>query len=182
MTTATRYMPSPTAPSPIPPPRAAADQLVRAHLRGVWRFLRLLGCAPFEADDLTQETFVVALQKDLGDRSSLQVASFLRRTARHLFLRSREQRDRRAELLADVAERVFAAACGDDGGDRRVDALRTCLQELGERPRRIVRMFYGERRSRQDIAAELAMQEAGVKTALQRLRDALKQCMQRRMS
>lgn len=162
--------------------RDPGEQLVRRHLRQVWRFLRLLGCEPEEADDLTQETFVVALSKGTGDRDARQVAAFLRRTARHLFLRSREQRGRRARLLAAAAERLFERACGDDGADAGVAALRDCVAELGERPRRIVRLFYGEGRSRAAVAAALDMQETGVKTALQRLRDSLRECMRRKMT
>jgi RNA polymerase sigma-70 factor (ECF subfamily) len=174
------YPPKPAVPAPLPgDPR---EQLVRQHLRLVWRFLRLLGCAPEEADDLTQETFVVTLQKGTGDRNTHEVAAFLRRTARHLFLRSREKSNRREALLAAAAEGMWARVHGDDDGGRTVAALRQCTAELGERSRQVVRLFYGESRSRTEIAAILGMQETGVKTALQRIRGALRECLQRKMS
>ncbi|MBX3209648.1 MAG: sigma-70 family RNA polymerase sigma factor [Labilithrix sp.] len=37
--------------------------LVQAHLPVVWRFLRRLGLSPEDADDATQEVFVVAVRK-----------------------------------------------------------------------------------------------------------------------
>ncbi|MCK5943783.1 MAG: sigma-70 family RNA polymerase sigma factor, partial [Planctomycetes bacterium] len=169
----------PPIPKPNAAPPTADEQLVRRHVRGVWRFLRVLGCAPDEADDLTQEAFLVALRKGTGDRGERQVAAFLRQTARHLFLRSRRLRGRRAERHAALVEEVFAAACGDDGGDARVEALRGCVEQLPERSRSLVRMFYGEERSREDVARALGMKETGVKTALQRLRRSLRECLQR---
>ncbi len=170
-----------TDPPPPPPPDSPLEQLVHLHLRGVWRFLRLLGCARDEADDLTQETFIIAFRKGLSDRSPPQVAAFLRRTARHLFLRSRHQRDRRARLLAAAAESLWQRSCAADGGDRRISALRECLAELATKARQLVRMFYAEGRSRAEVAASLGMQETGVKTALQRTRSTLKECVGRKI-
>ena len=37
--------------------------LVRDHLNVVWRFLRRLGFSPADADDATQEIFVIAVAK-----------------------------------------------------------------------------------------------------------------------
>jgi RNA polymerase sigma-70 factor (ECF subfamily) len=168
------------------PARAAEEALVRRHVRGVWRFLRVLGCTADEADDLTQEAFLVALRKGTGDRDEREVAAFLRQTARHLWLRSRRQQGRLAEQHARLAERharlaeeVFAQAAGDDGGDARVEALRACVQQLAERSRTLVRLFYGEERSRADVAAALGIRENGVKTALQRVRQSLRECLRR---
>lgn len=152
-------------------------------VRGLWRFLRLLGCSPDEADDLTQEAFLVALRKGTGDRDEHEVAAFLRATARHLFLRSRRLHGRRAERHAALVEDVFARTCGGDGdgGDARLDALRACVEQLAGRSRSLIRLFYGEQRSRAEVAAALGIRETGVKTALQRVRHSLRECLQRSM-
>lgn len=192
MSSATLAMnPAPDPASPPPdtpsdtPMSCGSEHLVQTHLRAVWRFARLLGCRPDEADDLTQETFVVALQKGVGDRDERETAAFLRHTVRHLWLRGNERRNRRARLLATAAETVFERVCGagpNDNGDRRVEALRECVDGLEGRPRQIVRLFYGEGRSRQDVAQRLGLQENGVKTALQRARAALRDCVWRKLS
>ena len=183
MTAATIYMVQPPDQAP-PPPDSPHRQLLQTHLRTVWRFVRMLGCDPDAADDLTQETFVVALQKGLGDRAPHEVAAFLRRTARHLWLREHERTNRRARLLAAAAETVFRPAAGDDDsrtGDQRVHALRACIRELGDRSRQLIRWFYGEGQSRAEIAARLGLQENGVKTALQRTRATLRECLGRKI-
>lgn len=163
------------------PDLAERERLVRTHLRGIWRHLRTLGCPAFEADDLVQETFVVAFEKGLGDRDQHETAAFLRKTARHLWLRSRSKQGRRAELLAAAAEELWARLCRDDSGDDAGAALRDCIQGLGDRARRLVTLFYGEQRSRAEVAAALGMQETGVKTALQRVRSVLRECVQEKL-
>ena len=70
------------------------EALVNRHVRAVWRYLRMHGADPHEADDLTQEAFVVALQKGAAHLDPAATATFLRRTARFLFLRLRARRSR----------------------------------------------------------------------------------------
>ena len=43
------------------------EELARRHQAGVWRYLRLLGCAPDLADDLVQETFLQVLRRPFVD-------------------------------------------------------------------------------------------------------------------
>jgi len=98
-----------------------------------------------------------------------------------VFLRHRRLEGRRADRHAALAEDVFARACdrGDDGGDARIEALRACVERLGTRSRALVRLFYGEGRSRTEVAGLLGIRETGVKTALQRVRQSLRDCMER---
>lgn len=169
-------------PAPQPPttaqPADAAAAPSAADWRGVWRFLRLLGCDAAEADDLAQEVFVTALRRP-GDAPT---PAFLRGIARNLFLRSREKERRRHELLALAAERLWARYCTDGSGDAALLALRECVAGLGARERELVRLFYGEEASRPAAAAVMGLRETGVKTALQRLRARLRACLQRRMT
>lgn len=154
-----------------------SEALVRRHLRPVWRFLRLLGCRSNDADDLTQETFVVAFRKGLGDRNEAEIASFLRRTARNLFLQSLDRSNRRDRAFATLAEQL--ANRQRTGADEdAIAALQHCIEQLPARSQCLVRAFYGEGRSRAEIARANGMQETGVKTALQRLRQALRTCLE----
>ena len=76
-----------------------------------------------------------------------------------------------AQEVADVdRERMFAAAVAD------AEAMVTATEAAG------VRLFYGEGRSRAEVAGAVGMRENGVKTALQRIRAALHTCIERKTS
>jgi RNA polymerase sigma-70 factor (ECF subfamily) len=167
-----------SAPAPLP-----ADDLVRRHLRSLWRYLRMLGADAAEADDLAQEAFVVAMQKGALQHEPALVAAFLRTTARHLFLRLRKA-GRRERRLADDVDALWARDALRDGGDALVAAVRTCVGELDGRARRAIELCYGlhdnDAQGRAAIAHELGLQENGVKTLLQRVRHRLRECIERR--
>lgn len=159
------------------------EDVIRDHLHAVWRYLRCHGARPHEADDLAQEAFVVALQKGAADLDPAATATFLRRTARFLFLRLRRG-GRDAALLADAVDALWDRDQAADGGDARLDALRHCLGQLTDRARRAVELAYGlaagDRAGRIDIGAALGLQPNGVKTLMQRTRQQLRACIERR--
>jgi RNA polymerase sigma-70 factor, ECF subfamily len=75
--------------------------LVRAHLPFVWRFLRRLGLSPEDADDVAQETFLVAVNK-LDRIETGQERSFLFGVAVRIASRSRRsRRSREARTMDD---------------------------------------------------------------------------------
>lgn len=173
-----------TAPAPKGPPGALdVEATLRRHLQGVWRYLRMLGAAAELADDLAQEAFVVALRREATGLEPAALATFLRRTARFLFLRHLRDRDE-AVLLADAVDELWARDCDDDDGDGMVVALRACVGELEGRARLAVERSYGlqqePERSRVELARELGMEPNGVKTLLQRVRQVLRACVERR--
>ena len=155
------------------------EALVRRHQLDLWRYLRTLGAPPAQAEDLLQDTFLVAFRKLADDRDAKAVAAFLRRTGKHLLLRRRRDEGRRVELLVELADRLWQRDCGDDGGPW-LDALRACLRELDGRPRQVVELFYRDGLDRGATAAAMGMKENGIKTLLQRVRALLRACVERR--
>ena len=169
---------------PAAAPAAAAHvAVIDRHLRGLWRYLRMHGAGAAEADDLAQEAFVVALQKGALQREPAITAAFLRTTARHLFLRARKGGTKQAQL-ADTVDELWAIDCAGDDGESLVAAVRACVGELQGRARTAVEMSYGlgehDAHSRAAVARELGLQENGVKTLLQRVRQKLRECVERR--
>lgn len=168
-------------PASMTSPAVDLEALVRTHQVGVWRYLRALGAPPDLAEDLLQDTFLVAFRKLGRDAAPAAVGSFLRQTARHLYLRRRRDEGRREELLVELAETLWRDDCADDDGEAWLEALRVCVAGLDGKAAQVVRLFYGEGRDRVATAAALGLKENGVKTLLQRVRATLRACVEGRV-
>lgn len=155
------------------------ETLVRRHLPGVWRYLRFMGCDREQADDLTQETFLVFLRKPFDYHGSASTSAYLRKTARYILLEARRARPDHNEL--DAGNMVFAETAGESDGQDYLDALRECEQTLIGKALEAVRLCYRDRRNHEQIAVELDMKPNGVKTLLQRARQHLRDCIERRL-
>src|SRR5690606_9151613 len=139
------------------------------HQAGVWRYLRVLGCTPAEADDLTQETFLAVLQRPFEEVAPAATAAYLRRAARSLFLTAKRRSARWVALEElDQLESQWVQWAGDDAGESLLTALGRCLGTLADKARRGVDLRYREGRRRSERAAALGMSEAGANTLLQR--------------
>lgn len=143
------------------------------------RYLHVLGASADRVDDLLQEVFVVALHKLLDDRGPAAAASFLRGIAKNVLLRQRRSFVARREV--ELGDEVWREQCGDGVGDERVDALRRCVAGLPERSRQLLRRCYADDAGRHELGDEFGMAVDGVKTALRRLRAALRDCIERRL-
>jgi RNA polymerase sigma-70 factor (ECF subfamily) len=156
--------------------------LVGAHQEEVWRYLRYLGCDPAGADELTQDTFLAVHARPFEIRSPAMTRSYLRKVARNLFLKEKRrilQRPRFVNL--DEADRCWEQTGAEEAGGDYREALRSCMAELGERPRQVLQLAYGEGLPRREVAKRLAMRDQGVKTLLRRVKDRLKECIDRRL-
>ena len=155
--------------------------LVRRHQLGLWRYLRALGAPADLAEDLLQETFLVAWRRLGEDRGDAAAAVFLRATARHLYLRRRRDQGRREQILVELADAAWARDGAADDGEAWLDALRGCVGALEGRARQVVQRFYGDGADRESVAAAMGMKATGVKTLLQRVRAALRDCIERKL-
>jgi len=162
--------------------QAEMAALVHAHQTGVWRYLRYLGCCPIEADDLTQETFLVVFRDGFEERSPQQTAAYLRTVARNRLLMIR-RKDRKLLSVADLdtAEAVWAETLDDGDMSDYVVALEDCLEKVTPRVRQVLDMLYRDRISRAEIANRLEMAFEGVKTLLRRARSSLRDCVERKL-
>jgi RNA polymerase sigma-70 factor (ECF subfamily) len=107
--------------------------LVEAHLPLVWRFLRRLGCSPEDADDTTQEVFVIAVAK-LDQIEPDREKAFLYGIAVRLASRQRRSQSFRASRTvrgADVDDYRSADVPADELLDRK-DGLAFLDQTLAE--------------------------------------------------
>jgi RNA polymerase sigma-70 factor, ECF subfamily len=166
------------------PPRTQFDLacLVREHQADVWRYLRYLGAAADDADDLTQETFLAIARSPFELRSRGETAAYLRTAARNQLLMLRRKQGREASKVdLAAAEDVWAAAMQDGDSNVLLGALAACYESLAGRVREAVDRFYRDGSSRDEIAAELKISIDGVKSLLRRTRSTLRECIERRM-
>ncbi|MEZ6037600.1 MAG: sigma-70 family RNA polymerase sigma factor [Planctomycetota bacterium] len=173
--------PAVAAGRPASPPATPAE-LVRAHQRAVWRYLRVLGADASEVDDLLQEVFVVAIRAGLVDRGDGGARTWLRTTARNTFLaHCRTRRRDRVALDPDAVERALDAYEGDDDGEGYRTALGDCLEQLPAPQRELVLSATGGDESLAGLAAQQGTSSEGLRSRLRRLRAALRDCVNRRM-
>ena len=169
--------------SPETPPRRAVEEFVQRHQRSVRGYLAVLGCPGHLLDDLVQDVFLSVLASRFEDRGNASSAAFLRKSARHLFLKAM-YRERRQPTLIDLGaiEVAWTEYERDDAGEAYLAALRQCLTGVRERARAVIELRYRERLRRTAIASRLGMSESGVKSVLVRTRKWLRECIERRLA
>ena len=183
----------PPPPTDLPPamePAAAAseprtpEQLIARHQRGVWRYLRMLGCDVATADDLTQETFLRVLRREsFVQHNDHATAGYLRRTAYNLLV-SRHRKLGRMRCLpeASVLDQQWDRWAGKDAsGDLAVDALNECMQSLSERARLALRMRFDSEASRTEIGDALGITDHGARNLMQRAKKQLRRCVEEKL-
>jgi len=161
-------------------PRQAqsTEELVIAHQAGLWRYLRLLGSSESQIEDHIQETFLALLRSPMENRGHPAAAQYLRTIARNIFLKSlRRTRLEEATLAANEADQTWRRYVDDEHEDAHLSALRNCLEALPERSRQIMQLRFRDGMARRDIAAQMAMKDSGLKTLIQRVRKALRDCV-----
>ena len=168
--------------------RDELDTLVRTHQAEIYRYVRYLGAMErATAEDLVQETFLAAFRSPNPPpvHEVRRQSGWLRGIARNLFLahcrKSRNSPVRTDSASLERAENVWCTEFlrASDGFDY-VEALRRCLGTLGQKQRRFLDLRYTQKKSRVEMAQLLRMTEDGIKSALQRIRGMLLDCIQRR--
>jgi RNA polymerase sigma-70 factor (ECF subfamily) len=159
------------------------EVLVREHQADVWRYLRYLGAAVEDADDLTQDTFLAVARTPFEIRSRGETAAYLRTAARNQLLMLRRRQGREASTVElNAAEDVWASVTPEGDSSVQMDALSACYESLAGRAKEAIDRFYRRGESREDIAAAFEVTIDGVKSMLRRTRASLRECIERRMS
>lgn len=147
-------------------------RLVLEHHGDVYRYAYRLAGSVADAEDLTQQTFLLAQAHCAQLRDPALARRWLFSILRHEFFRGqRKQRPTPAGMLADVCD---AAAPADGLADGRHDgpidqeALQRALNELPDEFKIVLLLFYFEDRSYREIAEELGLPLGTVMSRLSR--------------
>lgn len=160
----------------------AFGPLVDQHLPHVRAFIALRSPALHLVDELAHETFVFAFRNVRQFEAGTSLAKWLRAIAWNL-LRAEVKRFGR-----DQARHAAAAAWGsemaavEEAPDSTPDAefLEDCLRQLPTSMRELVAFKYSEDLSGDDIARRLERSTAWVWTTLFRVRQQLRECIERK--
>jgi RNA polymerase sigma factor (sigma-70 family) len=147
--------------------------LIVAHHASVYRYAcRLCGC-PNEAEDLTQQTFLIAQQKLHQLREPERAAAWLLAIVRSCFLKGlRKSRPTPAQDLELDVDQIADQTPELDRIDR--EELAAALATLPAEFRLILLMFYFEELSYQEIAGQLDIPIGTVMSRLSRAKGHLR--------
>lgn len=154
---------------------------VRAYLT---RFVRRLDVV----DDLAQEVFITAY-KDLPRFSgSGSLGAWLMGIARHRalhYLRGESRRRKREGHSLDAAINDERLAHMDrlnvDEALSEAKALELCLEELPEHSAQLIRAFYFDKASAEQLAADEGRKSSAIRMRLMRIRRRLADCIRQRV-
>lgn len=156
-------------PSPLDLPRLIAD-----HHRALYRYAYRLAGSVADAEDLTQQTFLVAQEKLHQVRDAQRVRGWLFTVLRTCYLKSRRKRVPlpAANLELDVNS-IPEQTPDEDQIDRQL--LQQALNELPDEFKLVLTMFYFEECSYKEIAAKLEVPMGTVMSRLSRAKGHLRQ-------
>ncbi len=161
---------------------ATVTQLIVKHRHGVVAYL--YGIVPdyHAVEDMFQEVCLVAIQKAAEFQDGTNFVAWVRTIARN---KVREHLRRRAGVLLEDAffrgfEEALDTARAAIDPDRRKEALRQCLAELQEGSRLMLAWRYDEGLTPAVIADRTGRSRVAVNSLLQRIREILKECVERR--
>ncbi len=140
--------------------------------------LRIIGRRE-EAEEILQEAFVAVWERSADyDAAKGSAMGWLNSIVRHCAIDHVRRRAVRPESRSAPDEALLGlAAAGSTDQGAEFGALRRCLGELEEQPRRAVLLAYLYGFTREEIAADFAVPVGTVKTWIRRSIERLKRCL-----
>ncbi len=154
-------------------------QLLMAHQRQVYAFLRGMVPNRHDADDLFQETILLMWSRFDQFESGTNFAAWGIAMAKYTVLGARKKHARRNRqfsegvqvLLQQQADLVFAQF------DQRIQALQTCVHKLNERDAELIRLRYEEETAVKTIADQYGRSLQSVYKRIARIHAMLLRCV-----
>ena len=160
------------------------EQLLDRHVYHVRAFLALKAPIGRLVDELTHETFVFAFRNIREFTTGTSVQAWLRAIAWNLLRAeiqrfSREQVNQARFAAHSICQSAQTAA--DPCGPEEIEFLEHCLDQVPPRMRELLALKYRDDCSSQEIAQRLNQSVAWVYTMLFRVRQQLKDCIERKI-
>ncbi len=149
------------------------EQLVSEHYQSVYRYAYRLSGSANDAEDLTQQAFMIAQQKLHQVRELGKVDRWLFAVLRSCFLKSR--RRQRPTNAATIELNVDEIPAEKNDSEVDEERLQAAIDDLPENFRVVVLMYYFEQLSYKEIAATLEISIGTVMSRLSRAKGRIRQ-------
>lgn len=131
------------------------------------------------ADDIVQETFLIACQRADTYEPGTNFRAWIFTIARFRALKVITRESNHARLLnSEIIELLADEALPDHQLQERVTALENCVAKLSPTSRRAVSLRYTENLGPTEIARQLGWSINALNVALSRTRNALRRCVE----
>jgi RNA polymerase sigma-70 factor (ECF subfamily) len=153
-----------------------------AHL-SVRAYIQSLVGDPETADDLLQEVALAAFTSFASYDPTRPFIGWALGITRHHIHRSWSEKTRQRLVVSDMALIADMAQIAEDADDvavARRESLRACLDHVQGRSWEILRLHYGEDVGTKEIAERLGIAVGHVRVLMHRIREALRDCIERR--
>jgi RNA polymerase sigma-70 factor (ECF subfamily) len=161
------------------------ERLCEPQRRPLLAYLYTLSGDYHLAEDLVQESLTIAHGKREHYFPEADFGAWLRAIARNVYMRERRAEARRpapAEIIDDLADQAFTAeAYASERWEREREALRSCLGELREDDRGLVRDHFSGGKRYAQLAEAAGRTVSWVKVRMFRARRSLADCVRRRL-
>ncbi len=149
---------------------------IEQHYASIYGYAYRLSGSAADAEDLTQQTFMIAQQKLHQVREQDKVVRWLYTVARSCFLKSRRRKRPSAAANFELNVDEIPQHCrGESPFDE--EQLRMALDELDDDFRVVVTMFYFEELSYKEIAEALSIPIGTVMSRLARAKGRLRKAL-----
>lgn len=156
------------------PTSVDVTQLIHEHHRRLYGYAYRLAGNDADAEDLTQQTFMIAQQKIHQLRDPAKARGWLYTVLRSCFLKNyRKRTPTPASSMELEVDHIPEAAAGDEHVDRQL--LQIAVNELPDEFKLVVVMFYYEQCSYKEIADKLELPIGTVMSRLSRGKSRLRQ-------
>jgi len=162
------------------------EDIVRETSPHIRAYIAGMGVPRHDVDDVAQDVYVELYRFFDRVPADVPMKQWLKGIARNLCLnyfrrtsrRSRLQREALVELLLRAESECTIATA--EGPIRR--ALDTCFEKLPQESRKLLSLKYEQELPSQTIAERLSSTSEAIRVALFRVRNALKDCISRRLA
>lgn len=160
----------------------AFSALVKAYQANIRACLAVRLNSRFEADDLAQETFIVAFRKIHEFDSNRPLGPWLRSIAfnllRNFWHKHKAEPVGHSEELSLLVDEHISLNYSERNELNTLNTLRECMNKLDDSMRKLVELRYHEDLPLADLARKLNINHSTLTMRLHRIRFSLKQCIE----